>query len=88
VPVEVGATSMIAPTIPAAVATTMAADISSRWPRAVVRAVLASSMIISMSSPDWTASGASESMIDVGPARPQFERLGNLIQDYFITSVV
>ena len=54
-PVEVGATSMIAPTIPAAVATTMAADINSRWPRAVARVVLASSMIISVSPPAWTA---------------------------------
>ena len=56
---EVGATNMIAPTIPAAVATTMAADINSRCPRAAVRAVLASStMIISVSPPARTASGA------------------------------
>ncbi|HET9779339.1 MAG TPA: hypothetical protein VFP81_08655 [Propionibacteriaceae bacterium] len=69
-PVEVGATSMIAPTIPAAVATTMVAVIKSRWPRIAVRAVLASSMIISV-SPGLTCSGASGSVLDAVPVRPQ-----------------
>ena len=68
---EVGATNMIAPTIPAAVATTMAADINSRCPRAAVRAVLASSMIISVSPPDRTASGARSTKLNDSAASSQ-----------------